>query len=170
MQTMVAETEAEAKLEQMVEQYQLRLLRLCYAYLHDRQLAEDAVQETFLKAYRQLSSFRGECAESSWITRIAINTCKNMLRSRWFKYVNRHVTLDTLPDTAEEVPAREMDLTVKIMQLPLKLREAVLLCWYQGMSYTEAAACLGVSQQAVSSRIHRARKKLQELLKEVEEK
>lgn len=52
-----------AALTRMVGQYQQSLLTMCYAYLHDRQLAEDAVQETFLRAYRALGTFHGACSE-----------------------------------------------------------------------------------------------------------
>ena len=62
----------------LVDQYQSSLLRLCFIYLHDKALAEDAVQETFLKAHRSLSSFRGDSSEKTWLTRIAMNTCRDM--------------------------------------------------------------------------------------------
>ena len=69
-----------AALTRMVGAYQQPLLTLCYAYLHDRQLAEDAVQETFLRAYRALDTFRGESSERPWMTAIAVNVCRSMRR------------------------------------------------------------------------------------------
>ena len=60
-----------------------RLLRLCTLYLKDAHLAEDAVQETLIKAWRNADKFRGEGSELTWITRIAINVCKSYLRSPW---------------------------------------------------------------------------------------
>ena len=60
-----------------------RLLRLCTLYLKDVHLAEDAVQETLLKAWRHADTFRGGGSEITWITRIAINVCKSYLRSPW---------------------------------------------------------------------------------------
>lgn len=60
-----SDSNREERLTRMVEQYQSALLTLCYAYLHERELAEDAVQETFLKAYKALDSFRGECKEKN---------------------------------------------------------------------------------------------------------
>ena len=70
-----------AWLEGAMARWEKSLLRMCYAYLGDMALSEDAVQETFLKAYRALDSFRGEAAEKTWLMRIAINTCKDMRRS-----------------------------------------------------------------------------------------
>ena len=64
----------EAMLAHMVAQYEVMLLRTCYMYLRDRGLAEDATQETFLKAYKALDSFRGESSEKTWLMRIAMNT------------------------------------------------------------------------------------------------
>ena len=61
-------------LTRLIDQYQAILLQICFMYLHDRTMAEDAVQETFLKAYRSLPSFRRECSEKNWLIRIAINT------------------------------------------------------------------------------------------------
>lgn len=60
----------EQTLCRMVEQNQTDLLRMCYLYLHDAALAEDAVQETFLKAYRAMDGFREECNEKTWLVRM----------------------------------------------------------------------------------------------------
>ena len=84
------------RIECMVNQYQLPLLRLCYAYLRDEELAKDAVQETFIKAYRNLNGFRETASEKTWLSRIAINTCKDLRRASWFRHVDRSVTLDMI--------------------------------------------------------------------------
>ena len=144
----------------MVALYQLPLLRLCILYLHDEELAKDAVQETFVKAYRNLDGFRAEASEKTWLTRIAVNTCKNVYRSGWFRHVDRSVTPDMIAEKFASADEKDNTLTEAIMRLPLKLREAALLCWLQGMTYEEAADTLGVSRQAVGSRLNRARRKL----------
>ena len=74
----------EAALTGLVERHRTTLVRMCCLCLGDASLAEDAAQETFLKAYRALDSFRGECDEKTWLMRIAINTCKDVRRSAWF--------------------------------------------------------------------------------------
>ena len=150
----------EERMEQMVVRYQLPLLKLCYAYLHDEESAKDAVQETFVKAYRNLDGFRSDASEKTWLTRIAINTCKDIQRSGWFRHVNRSVTLDMIPEPVSPPDPEEENLTVEIMKLPAKLKEAALLCWFQGMTYQEAADALNISLQAVGSRLNRARRKL----------
>ena len=154
----------EERLEQMVVLYQLPLLRLCYAYLHDEELARDAVQETFIKAFRGIESFREEASEKSWLSRIAINTCKDLRKSGWFRHTDRSVTPEMLPETSAPAEAPDVNLTVEIMRLPARLREAALLCWLQGLTQEEAAQALGITHQAVGSRLNRARKKLRAML------
>ncbi len=63
-------------LTQMVNEYQGILLRLCYVMLHDQEQAKDAVQETFLRAYKGWSNFRGASSEKTWLVRIAVNICR----------------------------------------------------------------------------------------------
>ena len=66
----------EQTLIRMVNDYQTALKNLCYMMLHDEALAEDAVQETFIKAYKGLAAFRGDCGQKTWLMRIAVNTCR----------------------------------------------------------------------------------------------
>lgn len=148
----------------MVDQNQTALLRLCYMQLQDQALAEDAVQETFLKAYRSLDSFRGACSEKTWLTRIAINTCRDMRRSGWFRRVDRHITPEDLPETGDSFQEADEEITLALMNLSRRCREIVLLRYYQQMSIEEVAETLGVSASTVSTQLNRARKKLRVLL------
>ena len=160
METVKGPDSKETRIERMVTLYQLPLLRLCIMYLHDEEQTKDAVQETFIKAYRNLDSFRNDASEKTWLTRIAINTCKNMYRSAWFRHMERSVTLDMIAERPAPADEHDDELTTAIMNLPVKLREAALICWLQGMTYDEAADMLGISRQAVGSRLNRARRKL----------
>ena len=89
--------QAQLDMEDLIKQYGDTIFRMCFIYLHDTGLAEDAMQETFVKAFRNYTAFKHECSEQSWLMRIAINTCKDMRRSTWFKYVDRRKTLEHLP-------------------------------------------------------------------------
>ena len=115
------------KFEQLVETYQKPVLRMCWLCLYDRTLAEDALQETFLKIYRRLDTFRGESDEKTWIIKIAVNTCRDLNRSSWFRFIDRHVTPDALPESAVQIDESDKELTVAVMQLPIRLREVILL-------------------------------------------
>ena len=149
---------------QLVEEHQTALLRMCYMVLRDRQQAEDAVQETFLKAYRAMGSFRGESSGKTWLTTIAMNTCRDMRRSAWFRYIDRRVTPEELPEAILPPGEDDRELTARVMQLPPKLREAVVLYYYQDMTMVEIAKALGLAQSTVTTRIMRAREKLREVL------
>ncbi len=155
----------EVLLTHMVETYEVLLFRTCYMYLCDRGLAEDAVQETFLKAYRALHTFRGDCSEKTWLMRIAVNVCRDMRRSMWMRFVDRRVSLDLLPESAQEYDGwNSLDLASAIMQLPVKLKEAVLLYFYHDMTMREISDALGVSVSVVSKRIKQACAKLESIL------
>ena len=108
-------------LNRLVEQYQTDLLRMCYLHLQDIELSRDAVQETYLKAYRALNSFRGECGEKTWLTAIAINTCRDMRRSAWFRHMDRRVTPDMLPAASIAFEEKDEEVLMAVMALPVKL-------------------------------------------------
>ncbi len=144
-------------LTRLVAQYERPLLNTCCMILRDRALAEDATQETFIKAYKALPAFRGECSEKTWLMRIAVNTCRDMQRGGWFRHVDRGVPLDLLPEPAEDFRYSDADdIASALLQLPLRLREAVLMHFYQDMTISETAQVLGVSHQTVSKRIKQA--------------
>ena len=155
---------SENVLNRLVQEYQGALLRLCYAYLHDRSLAEDALQETFLKAYRNLDRFRGDASEKTWLMKIAMNTCRDFRRTGWFLHTDRAMTPDRLPEPSVSGSEQDREITAEVMRLPVKLREVVLLCYYQSMTTVQAAQALGITQQAVSARLLRARAKLYNVL------
>lgn len=150
----------------MVSQYQSQLLHMCAMYLRDQTAAEDAVQETFLKAYRALPQFRGECSEKTWLMRIAMNTCRDMTRSAWFRHMDRRITPEELQLPAEQTDPDEEkeELAQAIMKLPGKYKDVLLLYYYQDMSQEEAAEALNASPSLVSKRLKHAREKLRNLL------
>ena len=153
------------KLEAMVAQYQHSLLRMCYMQLRDRQLAEDAVQETFVKAYRNLSAFAGKSSEKTWLIRIAMNTCRSLQRSSWLRHMDRHITPDQLPLSENGMPSEDdLALTCAIMSLPTKWKEIIMLYYWHEMNVREIADYLRISQSTVSNRLKKAREKLREML------
>jgi RNA polymerase sigma-70 factor (ECF subfamily) len=155
---------ADQEFRRIVEMYQTSLLRMCSAQLQDSVLAEDAVQETFIKIYRSLPSFKKESGEKAWIMKIAVNTCRDMRRSKWFRYVDRRVTPDSLPDEQATIEETDDELTSAILNLSQKLREVVMLFYYQDMKLNEIAEILAVPVSTVASRLSRARKKLKDAL------
>ena len=136
-----------SRLDQMVRQYEKDLLRICCVYLRDRAAAEDAVQETFLKAFRNMDSFRGESSEKTWLIKIAVNCCRDYRRSAWYRYMDRRVSIDQLPLLSSAPPSDEhIALTLAIMKLKPKYMEAVLLYYYEGFPIKEIANMLNLTE------------------------
>lgn len=154
----------EERIARMMTDHGRELKRLCYLYLRDRALAEDAAQETFLKAYKALPGFRGQSSEKTWLTRIAVNTCRDMLRTFWFRRVDRKVDFDTLPEQAAEDPDGDDTVLQAILALPRKYREVIVLRYYQEMDIADIAAALGAPAGTVKSRLSRARNTLSKTL------
>ena len=152
---------------ELVNTHQTALLRMCYLILHDSGLAEDAVQETFVKAYRALPAFRGQSSHKTWLMRIAINTCRDMQRGSWLKHISRTVTLDRLAEPSESFSEDALAVNMEIARLPGKLRETVLLYYYQNLKIEEVADVLGIAVSSASERLKRAKEKLRTALKEV---
>ena len=154
-----AESPDEALLR-LMQTWEVPIRRMCCVYLRDEELARDAVQETFLKAYRSWSGFRGESKEQTWLMSIAINTCRDMRKAAWFRFVDRRVTLEKLPEPVAEGDWERTELALDVMKLPPKLLDVVLLHFYQGMTVREVGATLGIPYQTVTGRLRSACAKL----------
>lgn len=148
----------------LVNEYQGLLLHMCYVTLRDQEMAKDAVQETFLKAYRSLPNFRGECSTKTWLIQIAINTCRSMQRSAWLRHHDRRITPEDVPQTVVMPPEEDMDVLCDIMRLPPRLKEVIMLYYWQDMSVSEIAQSLGIAQSTVSRRLQHARNVLRDVL------
>ena len=153
-------------LENAIARWEKPMLRLCFAYLGDVAQAEDAVQETFFKAWKHLDSFRGEAEERTWLMRIAMNTCKDLLKSSWFRNTDRSVTPDSLPEGAAPFEERDDSVTRAVMSLPPKLREVTLLRWYQGLSLEEMAKVMRLPRSTINYRLRNAKTMLKGELEE----
>ena len=146
-----------AWLDGAITRWEKTMLRLCYAYLCDTAMAEDAVQETFFKAWKNYGRFRGEAEEKTWLTRIAINTCKDMLKSAWARNTDRSVTPDSLPEGPASFDRQDDTVTRAVLALPRELKEATLLHWYQGMTLQEMAKVLRLPRSTVNYRLKKAK-------------
>ena len=144
-------------LDNAIARWEKQLLRLCFAYLGDTALAEDAVQETFLKAWTSYDRFRAEAGEKTWLTRIAINTCKDLLKSSWLRNTDRSVSPESLPEGSAPFEERDDTVTRAVMSLPAGLKEVTLLHWYQGMTLEEMAKVLRLPRSTINYRLKKAK-------------
>ena len=156
--------DARETLDALMVQHGSRLLRLCAMNLRDASLAQDAVQDTFLKAFRQFHRFRGDADALTWLTAIAINVCRDYRRTAWFRHVDRR--MEDLPEQAASFPFPDNTVITEVTKLPDKYREVILLRYYQEMKQKDIAAALGISDRAVRQRLNKANTMLREQLKE----
>ena len=155
--------EKKALFQKMLEQEGDRLLRMCTLYLKDGNLAEDAVQESFLRAFQHMDEFRGQAAMATWLTRIAINVCKGYLRSPWHWRRLSSQVLEQRP--APGMPETDDTLPGAVMALSRPYREVILLYYYQQLKAREIAEILHIPLSTVTVRLSRARRQLKEQLK-----
>ena len=155
-------------LEETMAQWEVPLLRTCYLLLRDTALAEDAVQETFLKAWRAKDGYRREAGEKTWLMRIAVNTCRDMLRGGWFRRVDRKVDMADLPEAAVSFTEPDDTLTRAILSLPDGLRQVITLRYgldgERPKRQREVALSCGISRSYISRIEKRALEKLRAAL------
>ena len=171
----------------VIENHQTQAYNLARRMLSDWALAEDAVQESFVSAYRAFNRFRGENL-TAWVLRIVSNTCRDMLRSRKARPT---LSLDPVPSTDGDEPqgpsavdlpstdaspedrAEQSELRSAIQECIDDLQEdrrlAVLLVDVHGLSYEEASESMGCSLGTVKSRVSRGRGGLRDCLKQTGE-
>lgn len=146
------------RLEQCLASYGTDVLKMCYVYLSDFALAQDAMQDTFLKVWRKMDTFRGKTAqeEKAWILRIAVNTCKDYHRTAWMRHVKLGCEMESLPQPISPINDSSRALFAAVMALPARLKQAVWLYHYENLNQSECAALLGISRTAFQKRLARA--------------
>ncbi|HEY4299990.1 MAG TPA: sigma-70 family RNA polymerase sigma factor [Candidatus Didemnitutus sp.] len=150
----------------IVRRYNPVLYRVGISYLRDHARAEDAMQNTYLKAFQNLSRFRGSAAFATWLTRIMINECLMTLRHEKHLRIEPESDLsardDESPSALDALQTAEIKAVLEhaIQTLPRARRVVYVLREVQRLSTAETAACLGLSSANVKVRLHRAREEL----------
>lgn len=152
----------EQRLNGWIEKYSDSILRTCFLYLSDRGQAEDALQDTWIKAWKHMDEYEKNniANDKAWLLRIAVNTCKDYRRSAWFRHVDRSKALDELPPQIAAVEPEDRSLTLTVMELPDRYKQVILLYFFQGLTMQETADALGASQATVSRRLDKAKELL----------
>lgn len=130
----------------------------------DVALADDLAQETFIRAYKNIRSFRGEAKFSTWLYRIAYNCFREEARKRKELVGIDETQLEAEQDPGTVDPALRQDLAHALQLLPLHERTAVLLCCQNGLSHDEAARVLEIPLGTVKTNVLRGREKLKKTL------
>ena len=152
----------EQRLNEWIEAYSDPILRTCFLYLSDRGQAEDALQDTWIKAWKHMDEYEKNniANDKAWLLRIAVNTCKDYRRSAWFRHIDRSKVLDELPPQLAAAEPEDRSLTLTVMELPDRYKQVILLYFFQGLTMQETADALGTSQATVSRRLEKAKELL----------
>ncbi|GHU09478.1 RNA polymerase sigma factor [Betaproteobacteria bacterium] len=166
--------------EQLVGKYQRKLGRLLSRFIHDHAEVEDVSQETFIKAYRALPTFRGESAFYTWLYRIGVNTVKNYMLAKGRRApTSTEFDADEAESFEDAEHLHDINTPERLLQskqigqtvnaamnaLPEELRDSIVLREIEGLSYEEIAAQMDCPIGTVRSRIFRAREAIAEKLR-----
>ncbi|OGQ85237.1 MAG: hypothetical protein A2512_12350 [Deltaproteobacteria bacterium RIFOXYD12_FULL_56_24] len=162
--------------EELVCTHQDRIYNLCRHMLGQAQDAEDAAQDSFLKAYRNLGSFTPDASFTTWLYRIAINTCLDRRKKPlWLSLFQKNAKGEEFmlaepahgftPERLYESKQLRELVQACLAGLPVKLKAALVLKELEGCSYEEIAEALDVSLGTVKSRISRAREELRQMMR-----
>lgn len=150
--------------EEIFEKYKDNIFAIGFSYFKNSIDADDIVQETFYKLYRSGRDFESEEHLRNWLLRVAVNECKRVTLSSWFK---KKEPLEDYAKTLVWQDPEESEVFLAVMSLPRKYRTVIHLYYYENYSAKEIAAMLGESPSAVSTQLLRGRKRLKEKLLEV---
>ncbi|MCP4152503.1 MAG: RNA polymerase sigma factor [bacterium] len=168
-----------AALKFLLDNYKNKVANICYRFLFNREDAEEIAQEVFISVYKAIPSFRGDAKLSTWIYQIASTKSLDLIRSRKRKKRFGHVkSLLGIMDEGRQIadpqssnPVENMENEEKgriireaIDTLPEKYRRAFTLSKCDGLGHKEVAGIMGISVPSAETLVHRAKKKLRELL------
>ena len=138
--------------------------RICFGYARTKEEFEDLRQDVMVNIWQGMERFRGESELKTWVYRVALNTCVSTLRRRTREAVTVPITeFADLIDESDDRLTLLVSLQKAIGSLP-QLDKAVVLLWLEEMSYDDIAAVMGMTRNAVATRLHRAKDKLKKLM------
>jgi RNA polymerase sigma-70 factor, ECF subfamily len=177
------QAEDPAAFDQLILKYKDLVMNVCFRFMRNYAEADDCAQETFVKVFRSLRKFRFESSFSTWLYRIAVNTCKTRLCSQEYRRSNASVSIDKPLETEEgsvrfeiadkalsprasmENKDRAVIIQEAINSLPEEQKTVVILRDIEGLSYEEIARVTGYNLGTVKSKLARARQELMNKLK-----
>lgn len=166
---MTSQTSRQQRYTELLQRYNRVVVKVCYIYASDQTPFDDLYQEVCINLWQGLDSFRGEASVSTWIYRMAINTCITWLRRN--KHHSQSVSLESaanVPYTDEgEFDAERYRQFQQLLSQLEPLEKAIITLWLDEHSYDEISQITGLSKNNVAVRLHRIKEKLMKSGKEL---
>lgn len=151
----------ESAYDSLVGRHEEYVFNICFGILNNAEDADDAVQETFLAAYKALKRFRGDSKVSTWLYRIAVRECLDISRKRKNTSSLDDIVVEPAVSDGSEERAQQAQVRQALDQLPEHYRTALVLRYYGGLSYEEIAETTNSTPGRIKMMLHRARKAFQ---------
>ncbi len=160
-------------IDEIMNKYGQEVLQLVYSYVNNKEVAEDLTQDIFVKCYKSLHTYKGNSNLKTWLWRIAINHCKDYLKSWYNKKVivteDDFTYMGSQKESVEQTViqnAEDRELTSAVMNLPIKYREVIYLFYYEELSIKEIAIVIEVKENMIKTRLKKAKELLKKGLEE----
>lgn len=152
---------ADEKFYEVIDRHSALIYKVCYMYAEDREHLKDLYQEVLANLWQGLPSYRGDSKITTWLYRIALNTCVSYIRKN-----QRHRSTSPLDETAYAIAdgtderRRQLSMMYEMISQLGRIDKAVIMLWLDEYSYEEIARITGLSRNNVASRIHRIKERL----------
>ncbi|HDR7610633.1 TPA: sigma-70 family RNA polymerase sigma factor [Bacillus mycoides] len=163
----------ELLIDEIMNKYGQEVLQLVYSYVNNKEVAEDLTQDIFVKCYKSLHTYKGNSNLKTWLWRIAINHCKDYIKSWYNKKVivteDESAYMGVQPDSVEQTViqnAEDSRLASAVMSLPIKYREVIYLFYYEELPIKEIAIVIEVKENTIKTRLKKAKELLKKGLEE----
>lgn len=155
----------------LYKQYSKSMFNVGYRIVRDEAEAEDVLQEAFISAFRNLSHYRGDATFGAWLKRIVVNKAINAVNKRRMERFPENQEIDVIEESEEilDFPFTVEKVKQAIEQLPDGYRMVLSLYLLEGYDHGEIAEILGISESTSKSQFNRSKKKLKEILQNIEE-
>jgi RNA polymerase sigma factor (sigma-70 family) len=144
---------------ELIEKHKTALYKAAKSYLGSEEDIADAMQDTLLASYEHIGELKNTSYFKTWLTRILINQCKDILRQK-----KRYILSDQVEETVYEMPENDREFYELVKELPEDYRMIFLLYYGEGFKTNEIAQILDVNENTVKSRLRRGRDKLRQVL------
>ncbi|MDA2510658.1 sigma-70 family RNA polymerase sigma factor [Bacillus cereus] len=160
-------------IDEIMNKYGQEVLQLVYSYVNNKEVAEDVTQDIFVKCYKSLHTYKGNSNLKTWLWRIAINHCKDYLKSWYNKKVivteDDFTYMESQKESVEQMViqnAEDSRLASAVMSLSIKYREVIYLFYYEELSIKEITTVIEVKENTIKTRLKKAKELLKKGLEE----